>query len=202
MFTGIIRETGKIYDLKRKSEDYILILQVSKGFLEGVFEGDSLSVDGVCLTVEKVWDNFLKFYALFESAERTIIRFYKKNIEVNLEKSLTLKDKLDGHIILGHVDTTGYVRRLIKPNKNKLEIEIDIGSKYGKYLVENDSISVNGISLTIKSIFENSFILNIIPETIKTTNLKNLKVGDRVNVEINQITKDVYKFLKEIKNVQ
>ncbi|MEJ5307650.1 MAG: riboflavin synthase [candidate division WOR-3 bacterium] len=201
MFTGLIKETGKIYDLKRKSDDYVLTVQVSKDFLKDVTSGDSISVDGVCLTVEHIGEDFLRFYALFESAERTIIRFYKKNSEVNLEKSLTLKDKLGGHILLGHVDTTGYVKRITRPNKNKIEFEVDVGSKYGKYLVENDSIAVNGISLTIKSVFENSFVLNIIPETIKITNLKNLKVGDKVNVEINQITKDVYKFLKEKRNV-
>ena len=201
MFTGIVKETGKIKEIGRKSEDYILTVEVSKGFLKDVKEGDSISVDGVCLTVEKVWESFMRFYALSQSAEKTIIRFYRKNDEVNLEKSMRIDDRFGGHMILGHVDTTGYVKRIIKPNRNKLEIEIDVGSKFSKYLVENDSISVNGISLTIKSVFENSFVLNIIPETIKITNLKNLNVGEKVNVEINQITKSIYKFLKEKNNV-
>ncbi|HCP16168.1 MAG: riboflavin synthase [bacterium] len=201
MFTGIVKETGKIYEIRKKSEDYILTLEVSKSFLEDVKEGDSISVDGVCLTVERVWESFLRFYALSQSAEKSIIRFYKKNKEVNLEKSMRVDDRFGGHIVLGHVDTTGYVKKIIKPNRNKVEIEIDVGSKFSKFLVENDSISVNGISLTIKNVFENSFILDIIPETLKITNLKNLNVGERVNIEINQITKNIYKFLKEKNNV-
>ncbi|HAF07617.1 TPA: riboflavin synthase [candidate division WOR-3] len=201
MFTGIVKETGKIYEIRKKSDDYILTLEVSKSFLEDVKEGDSISVDGVCLTVERVWESFLRFYALSQSAEKSIIRFYKKNKEVNLEKSMRVDDRFGGHIVLGHVDTTGYVKKIIKPNRNKVEIEIDVGSKFSKFLVENDSISVNGISLTIKNVFENSFILDIIPETLKITNLKNLNVGERVNIEINQITKNIYKFLKEKNNV-
>lgn len=197
MFTGLIEETGIIEYIKRVSEDYAVTVSTEKDFINDIKNGDSVSIDGVCLTVEKREGLFISFYALFESAQRSIIKYYKKGDVVNLERSLKFGDRIGGHPVYGHVDTVGDAKRVTKPNKNKMEIMIEVGSRYGKFLVENDSIAVNGVSLTIKSVFDNIFVVDIIPETLRRTNLIGIKAGHRVNIEINQMTKDVYKFLKE-----
>ncbi len=197
MFTGLIEEKGIMEDIKRVSGDYAIIISTGKDFINDIKNGDSISVDGVCLTVEKIEGLFITFYALFESAQRSIIKYYKNRDVVNLERSLKFGDRIGGHLVYGHVDTVGDVKRVTKPNKNKMEIMIELVSRYGKFLVENDSIAVNGVSLTIKSVFDNIFVLDIIPETLSRTNFTGIKAGDKVNIEINQITKNTYQFLKE-----
>ncbi len=195
MFTGLIEEIGEIADIKFSSDIRKIYIKTERDFLNNIKLGDSIAIDGVCLTVESVKDNLISFSALKSTIKKSIIQFYKKGSKVNLEKALTLNKQIGGHIVNGHVDTIGRIVKLIN-YKDSMVIEINIDSKYGKYLIENDSIAVNGISLTIKNVYGNTFSINIIPETIKRTNLNNIKHGDNVNIEISHLTKSVYEFVK------
>ncbi|MGE3062733.1 MAG: riboflavin synthase [bacterium] len=194
MFTGLIEEQGKIAGIMRMSGGIEISVKTDTGFISGVSIGDSVSIDGCCLTCEEKSADSFKVRALFSSVQKTIIKEYVKNSVVNLERAMRSDSRYGGHFVSGHVDTTGSIVSSVK-GMQEMNLRIEVPGKYGKYLIENDSIAVNGISLTIKSVFGNEFTLDIIPETIKKTNLFILRAGDNVNVEINHITKSVYEFI-------
>ena len=194
MFTGLIESTGTIHSIKTQSGSYSIAVKMDSEFCSDIAIGDSVSIDGVCLTAETEGD-IIEFTAIKSTAMKSIIRYYKKGDSVNLEKSLTLNKYIGGHIVNGHIDETGEIRKFIKKN-NAYAIEVLIGSSNGKYLVSNDSIAVNGISLTVKAVYGNAFTIEIIPETAKMTNIVHLRSGSKVNVEINHFTKSIYEFTK------
>lgn len=194
MFTGLIESTGTIQSMKTQSGSYSIAVKMDSEFSSDIAIGDSVSIDGVCLTAETEGD-IIEFTAIKSTAMKSIIRYYKKGDSVNLEKSLTLNKYIGGHIVNGHIDETGEIRKFIKKN-NAYTIEVLIGSSNGKYLVSNDSIAVNGISLTVKAVYGNAFTIEIIPETAKMTNIVHLRSGSKVNVEINHFTKSIYEFTK------
>ncbi len=195
MFTGIINASGVLKDTMSRGSNKLLVIETNNDFNNDIQIGDSISIDGVCLTVEKIDNNRMHLTSIDTTVKKSIIHFYKKQAEINLEKSITLKTYLGGHIVNGHVDTIGEVIKEINTGK-KITLTINIVSSFGKYLINNDSIAVNGVSLTIKSVYGNNFSIEIIPETIKRTNLIKLRSGSKVNVEINHITKAIYEFTK------
>jgi len=193
MFNGIIFKTGKIKILKKnKKSIYVGLenaLKLNKNDL-----GSSISCNGVCLTVSKIQKNLVFFYISIETLRRSNFRYLKINQLVNLENSLVYGQKISGHFTQGHVDTVAEVLKIDVIDKSWV-IKFKIREKkLLNFLVEKASISINGVSLTISDVSKNYFSINIIPHTLKLTNLKNLKVKDFVNVELDIFGKYMYKY--------
>ena len=177
MFNGIIFNTGKIKFIKQNNKSKLIGIKSNLKFTKSEI-GSSLSCDGVCLTLVKIKKGLIFFYISNETIKRSSFKKIKINQIINLEKSLTYGQKLSGHFTQGHVDTTAVVRK-IKFIDKSWSINLQIKNKsYVKFLEEKASISINGVSLTISKVSKNYFSLNIIPHTLKLTNLKNLKVND------------------------
>jgi riboflavin synthase, alpha subunit len=149
---------------------------------------------GVCLTLTKIQDNIIYFYISNETIDRSNLKKIKIGQVINLEKSLTYGQKISGHFTQGHVDTTAKIKKIsIIDNSWCIKLEIQ-NKKFMKFLEEKASVSINGVSLTISQVFKKDFQLNIIPHTLKLTNLKYLKVNDLVNVELDIFGKYIYKY--------
>ena len=198
MFTGIVQAIGKL-----KKGNPLLIIEI----LDQPFDmqiGDSIAVDGICLTVKEISNNQFKVDVSEETLKKTTLG-EKSNINqiVNLEPALRISDRLGGHIVSGHIDGLGKVENIEKLEKSWL-LSIKWQNKdFSKYIVDKGSICVNGISLTIaKSENEGEiFTIAIIPHTWENTNLKNLAIGDSVNLEGDALIKYVEKLLKFNKNI-
>ena len=192
MFTGIVRNKGVIKNIRRLSSSYRLYI---KSDMEEVNPGDSIAVNGVCLTVTDIQRDIFAFDLSFETLKKTAFSKYKNGTVVNLEKALTLNSTLDGHIVQGHVDETGEIISLTK-KENAWEIKVKVKDKSMPYLVPTGSIAVNGVSLTIANSNKNVFTLVIIPHSFKETNISLLKKGDIVNIEYDFIAKYLFYFKK------
>ncbi len=193
MFNGIIFNTGRIKILKKRKKSMMIGLKTKVKFYNKDL-GSSISCNGVCLTVEKIMKNLVFFYISSETINRSNFKQLKINQVINLEKSLIYGQKISGHFIQGHVDTTAEVNKISFIDKTwvlKLRLR---NKKLIKFLEEKASISINGVSLTISKVLKNEIILNIIPHTLKLTNLKHLKTKDLVNVELDIFGKYIYKF--------
>lgn len=194
MFTGLIEEVGKVRQITKKSDGIVLTIEASK-VSYGTNIGDSIAINGICLTVVDINDNLLKFEVSTETINRSNISKLKINDPVNLERAMMAGGRFGGHIVQGHVDTTGYVSS-IKPLGSHTEFGIAIPQDYLDYVIEKGSIAIDGISLTINYIKENQLVLNIIPHTLQNTNLKFKKVGDEVNLEFDILGKYVVQTMK------
>ena len=194
MFNGIIRNTGIIKLIKRNKKSMLISvksnLKISKNML-----GSSISCDGVCLTLTSTKNNLLYFYLSYETIKRTNFLKAKVGKVINLEKSLKFGDEISGHYTQGHVDTIGKILDIKVVDKTWI-IKISIPPKFNKFIVEKASIHINGVSLTVSKKKKRYFEINIIPHSLKLTNLKNLKNKDLVNIEF-----DIFgKYLYEISN--
>ena len=195
MFNGIIFNKGTIKSIKKNSKSILIgiksNLKIKKEEL-----GSSISCNGVCLTLVKIDKKIIYFYISIETIRRSNFSEIKIGDEVNLEKSLVYGQKISGHFTQGHVDTTAKVKKiLLIDNSWILKLEFK-NKKLIKHLEEKASISINGVSLTISKISNKNIILNIIPHTLKLTNLKNLRLNDTVNVELDIFGKYIYKYTK------
>lgn len=193
MFNGIIFNTGKVKLIKKKNKSITLVIKTNLN-LNKKDLGSSICCNGVCLTLTKISGKLIYFYLSDETLKRSNLKNIKKDQLVNLEKSLIYGQKLSGHFIQGHVDTTAKVKKIsIIDNSWVLRLEFK-NKKFMKYLEEKASISINGISLTISEVSNKYFQLNIIPHTLSLTNLKKLKLNDLVNVELDIFGKYIYKY--------
>lgn len=167
-------------------------LCVSSNLAKAVNLGDSVAVNGVCLTVEKVnpQDSLIIFHTLATTLDKTNLGLVELGKIVNLEQALTLGDRLDGHMVSGHVDCIAPIRNISSINDDFV-LKIQLPEKFQPFIVEHGSITVDGISLTIASLHESSFTVHIIPYTLEHTNLKEVKVHQRVNLEMDIIGKYV-----------
>lgn len=193
MFTGIIRNQGTVQNIRKLATSYQLYIKSNS--LNNVLIGDSIAIDGVCLTVTSIKSNIYSFDLSFETLKKTAFANYKTGQLVNLEKALTLSSHLDGHIVQGHVDEIGKIQNIIKKDQ-AWEINIKVSTESAPYLVPTGSISVNGLSLTITNSDRNIFTLVIIPHSFNETNISTLKKGDIVNVEYDFIAKYLFHFKK------
>lgn len=191
MFTGIITNTAKLESTKQG----VFVVIVDPKFVSKTKIGDSISVNGVCLTVEKKTKNKISFSVVPETLKRTNLGGLKAGSVLNLESSLTLQTLMSGHIVQGHVDGVGKIKE-IKKEGNSREVEIEVGSNVLVFLVEKGSVALNGISLTIAKLNKKSFVVAVIPHTWQKTNLKDISVGDQINIEIDIVAKYIKKFLK------
>ena len=193
MFNGIIFNTGKVKSIKRSTNNALISIETGLKFTTKDL-GSSVSCNGVCLTVTKIKNKIINFYISKETLKRSNFKFIKKNEIINLEKSLTFGQKISGHFSQGHVDTVANIKKIIFLDKTWL-IRLKINDKkFNKFLVDKGSISINGVSLTISKVLNNFFEINVIPHTLNLTNLKNLKINDAVNVELDIFSKYIYKY--------
>ncbi|CUT03391.1 riboflavin synthase [Candidatus Kryptobacter tengchongensis] len=195
MFTGIIEEVGKVKSVVQKGKARVFAISSEK-LLNDIKIGDSVAVNGVCLTVFEKLNEYFKVEAVEETIKKTNLGNLKTGDRVNLELSLKLGDRLGGHIVLGHVDTTGVIENILKL-KNSWIFEIKFPSEFRKYIIPKGSIAVDGISLTIAEVDDGKFKVSIIPFTWENTNLKFKRSGDRVNLEFDFFGKYIESFLKQ-----
>ncbi len=199
MFTGLVEEIGKVLS-SAPSGAGIKFSVSAKKILSDAKIGDSIAINGACLTIVEIFDNGFSFDVSPETLERTNLGLLKIGDYVNLERALRLSDRLGGHLVQGHIDTTAKIKDII-PLREHTIFKIDIPQNYRNLIVEKGSIAIDGISLTINKILNKSTIeLNIIPHTIKETNLQFRKIGDVVNVEFDIIGKYVLNALKHRKD--
>lgn len=193
MFTGLIVELGEIISLEKRAENALLSLRCKK-ILQDVAIGDSISINGVCLTVVKLSGDILSFDVSYETLRSTNLGQLKKSDRVNIEPSLKPNSKLGGHFVTGHVDGIGRIRSK-KQSGNVMKIEIEATSEILHYIVQKGSIAIDGISLTVVDVFDNSFTIVIIPHTASLTTIGFKNPGDTVNLEADILGKYVAKFL-------
>ena len=193
MFNGIIFNTGKIKSIKKNKDSIFLVISSNLKFSSKDL-GSSVSCNGVCLTISKIKNKLISFYISKETIKRSNFKSVKHNQTVNLEKSLLYGQKISGHFSQGHVDSVAYVKKIIFVDKTWLIKFKLIDKKLNKFIVEKASISINGVSLTVSKVFNNYFEVNIIPHTLKLTNLKDLKINDAANVELDIFSKYIYKY--------
>jgi len=194
MFNGIIKNTGIIKKLIRNKKNCSLEVSTKMGFLKNEI-GSSVSCSGACLTVESLKKNLISFYVSNETLNRTTFKSSKKGDILNLEKSLKFGQRISGHFVQGHVDTTATINKISKLGKSIL-INFRLQKKYRNLIVQKGSISINGVSLTIAKILQEGFQISIIPKTLQLTNLINLKKKDTVNVEFDVLGKYIRNFIK------
>lgn len=190
MFTGISTELGKVQEFRQKS-DHVEVKISCREVLEDLKLGDSIMTDGVCLTVKEYGPDYYKADLMKESLDKTKFSPAILGKYVNLERALRFSDRLDGHIVQGHVDGIG---KLIGINKNVYRFKTD--RKICKYIVNKGSVSIDGISLTVSAESAETFEVSLIPETIANTNFKYKKIGDAVNIETDIIGRFVEKLYK------
>ena len=194
MFNGIIKNTGIINRLYKKNNNCFLYILSKIKFTKKEI-GSSISCSGACLTLEKYNRNLSKFYISKETLSKTIFKTSKKGDIINLEKPLKYGERISGHFVQGHVDTTAAVKKINLVGKS-LQINFKLPKKFKKYLVQKGSITINGVSLTISKILIEGLQISIIPQTLKFTNLIHLKEKDVVNIEFDVLGKYIKNFLK------
>ena len=189
MFTGIIKNLGVVTNIGDSS----LSINTNDDIFLNIEHGTSVSVDGVCLTVKDISSNNLEFQISNESKNRSIIKKYKINDNINLELPTTVSDFLSGHIVQGHVDEISEVINIIEDKNNLWTFEFKSNSS--KYLVDKGSVTINGVSLTVVNPDNNSFRVAVIEETYKRTNFQYLQPNSQVNIEYDIISKYVERLI-------
>jgi len=193
MFTGLIIELGEIVSLEKKTESARLSLRANEVVKDAAL-GDSIAINGVCLTAVNIEKDILYFDVSFETLKSTNLGNLKRGDRVNLEPSLRPNSKIGGHFVTGHVEDIGKIRSKT-PLGNAVRIEIETQDNVLRYLVEKGSVAVDGISLTVVDVLKDAFSVVIIPHTAKLTTIGFKNVGDTVNLEPDILGKYVAKFL-------
>ena len=197
MFTGIIEEIGHVNNVKKGTASAILTIQAEK-VLEGTHIGDSIAVNGVCLTVTGIYDNTFTADVMHETLNRSALIQLSLGQHVNLERAMPANGRFGGHIVAGHVDGTGKITE-IRRDDNAVWYTIQASPQIMKYIVTKGSVTVDGISLTVAKVSETDFSISAIPHTVKITVLGERKEGDIVNLETDIIGKYVEKLITPVK---
>ena len=193
MFTGIIQEKGKFLRSFKGSSKYQLEIKAEK-VLNNIKTGDSIAVNGVCLTVVDFGSSYFRADVMPETLKSTNLGDLQRDSVVNLEQSLRPDDFIGGHFVTGHVDSTAVVRS-IKSQDNAKIIEMEVEAETEKFIVKKGSVALNGVSLTVMGIENRILKISLIPESWSETNLSQLAAGDIVNIETDMLGKYVYKML-------
>jgi riboflavin synthase len=194
MFTGIIAAIGNITKIERKGGDCRLTINTGKLPLVDVQLGDSIAVNGVCLTVVELGRQQFSADVSNETLSRTILKTAVVGTPVNLELALTPTTRMGGHIVSGHVDGIGELVEL-KPDARSWRLSFKAPDELAKYIAEKGSITINGISLTVNSVNGSVFNVNIVPHTLQETTLAEIKVGDKVNLEVDLLARYLERLL-------
>ena len=193
MFNGIIFYTGVVKSIKKEKKSFLVSIKCNLKVTNKDI-GSSICCDGVCLTLSKIKSGLIFFYISVETLKRSTFKNIRIGQIVNLEKSLVFGQKISGHFVQGHVDTVAKIKKISFIDKSWiLRLQL-LKKNLNKFLEEKASITINGISLTISKVSKDYFDLNIIPHTLKLTNLKKLKTNDTVNVELDIFGKYIYKY--------
>jgi riboflavin synthase len=200
VFTGLIADLGQVVALHEDAEG--ATLQIGTRLAEELGEGDSIAVNGVCLTATDVRDGSFSAQAMRETLERSTLGGLEIGARVNLELALRAADRLGGHVVQGHVDGTGRVGEIREEGFSRvlgIEVEGDPDAEDGsltRYLVQKGSVTVNGVSLTVSALREGGFSVSLIPETLERTNLGEVVIGDKVNLEVDVLAKHVERLME------
>jgi riboflavin synthase len=194
MFTGIIESFGTIKQIRTSGEGKILHIGCDLDLSDSKI-GDSIAVNGACLTAVSMETNGFKVDMAPETVERTTFKSLSMGSRVNIERALKLSDRIDGHLVSGHIDGTGVISSIIKKS-NAVIILIDVSNQLGSDMIEKGSVAIDGISLTINRCSDKNFEVSIIPHTANITTIGLKRVGDRVNIETDMLGKYVKKILK------
>ncbi len=189
MFTGIIEKIGKVHSIDRKSDSFVIGLQIKD---VDYSLGDSICINGVCLTVEKIHQDIYSFSISPETNNLTNLNRLEKNHEVNIETSLTINKLISGHIVQGHVDTTAEIVE-IEQQDNSWFIRLKLNGDFCKYIIHKGSITLDGVSLTVNDVTNSGFNVMIIPHTYQNTIFRTYEMGSIVNIEIDILAKYIEK---------
>lgn len=193
MFTGLIEETGSVKSLKKGGDSCVLTVSCRK-VLEGSRIGDSICVNGVCLTVTEMGSTYFSADVMNETLRRSSLSQVRGGSPVNLERAMPADGRFGGHFVSGHIDGTGTIEE-IRRDANAVWYTILAEPQLLRYIVEKGSIAVDGISLTVAAVDDKSFRVSVIPHTREVTSLSARKEGDQVNLECDVIGKYVEKLL-------
>ncbi|HNW39649.1 MAG TPA: riboflavin synthase [Candidatus Omnitrophota bacterium] len=188
MFTGIVEELGRVKRITRRS-GVILLEVAAKLSLSDAKVGDSIALNGVCLTIVAISKNSFSFEVMSQTLKHSNLGLLKEGQEVNLERSLKVGDRISGHFVLGHIDCLGLVRKKAL-RAGSLELEIAVGQQYLRYCLPKGSIAIDGVSLTLAAVCGNVFRVCIIPHTFKNTTLGSICPSDKLNVEFDILAKN------------
>ena len=194
LFTGIVEGIGKIEKISKNTKNHSAIqLTVNLGkHSRGLKIGQSVALNGVCLTAIKLSKSSCIFEMIEETAKKTDLGNLKVGGVVNIERSLKAGDRLEGHFVLGHVDGVGTIKKIVKRPK-EVQVLFEVPKSLSKYVVKKGSIAVDGISLTVVDIKKTLASVSLIPHTIKVTNFHTKKTGDKVNIETDILGKYILK---------
>ena len=197
MFSGIVQEYSKSILKEIKPYGLSLSIKVSKKFTKGLKKGDSVAVNGVCLTVKKFKPEQIYFDVIHESLKLTNLNNLDSKAPANLERSLRLGEEIGGHLVSGHIHTKAKVLSFEKGKENLLKVQLP--NSISNYILKKGYVAINGISLTVVKVNNKSFLTSIIPETLQNTNLKFIEEGTIVNIEADQQTVTIVETLKKLR---
>lgn len=193
MFTGIIEEIGKVKNIKHQSASSIITIE-AKEVTKGTKLGDSIAVNGVCLTVVKISENLFDADIMAETLRHSNLKTIQKNDCVNLERAISPLGRFGGHIVAGHVDDLGVITNFQKED-NAIWVTIECDPSLLKYIVYKGSVALDGISLTVANVTNKNFSVSVIPHTKQETTLLKKSIGEKINIECDVIGKYVEKIL-------
>jgi len=193
VFTGLIGGLGEVASVER--DDDGARLRIDSELAAELREGDSVAVDGVCLTATAVEERSFQTEAMLETLARSSLSRLRRGSRVNLELALRAADRLGGHVVQGHVDGTGTVLDAREEGFSRV-LDIEVQPRLARYLVEKGSVAVNGVSLTVSALAPGGFSVSLIPETLQRTNLAELRAGETVNIEVDVLAKHVERLLE------
>lgn len=210
MFTGIIEHLALVEEIKKNPADkdnskenlkrYHTEIVINLDKFKGLKIGDSIAINGVCLTIAKINKGKVSFQAIDETIKKTGLSSLKKGEKVNIERSLKVDGRLEGHFVLGHVDTIGIIKKIEKKNKeSKLTLEIK-DKQLVQLVVQKGSIAIDGISLTVVKVLKNIIEIAIIPHTLENTTIGLKKPGDLVNIEVDVLARYISKIYQKFGN--
>jgi riboflavin synthase len=193
MFTGIVEAVGEVREVQRRGPDAGVIIGAGELDLSDVKVGDSIAVNGCCLTVVELTPQAFRVDVSRETLERTI--GFEAGSHVNLEKALRASDRLGGHLVTGHIDDLGEVTRW-EPVGESWRLEVRVPAELTRYLARKGSVTINGVSLTVNRVEGDRFEVNLIPHTLEVTNLRSLALGVRVNLEVDLLARYIERLLE------
>lgn len=195
MFTGLIEQTAIIKDIKITSSGAV-ISYCCKNIYNDINIGDSIAVNGVCLTVKSKENGIIYSDIMKETLEITNLKLLKNGDAINIERAMQVNSRLDGHIVSGHIDTIASVKNVVQDGFSK-RVTFNCDTNL---IIKKGSVAINGVSLTVADVSDNSFEVSLIPLTQNETNLKNIKIGDIVNIEYDIFAKYIQKFMQNIQD--
>ena len=194
MFTGIIQGVGKIEKISQNTKNrsaFQMTVDLGK-HAKGLKVGQSVALNGVCLSATKISKNKCNFEMIDETIKKTDLGNLVPGAKVNIERSLKVGDRMEGHFVLGHVDGVGIIKKIEKKSK-EIKVWFEVPKKLVKFVVKKGSIAIDGISLTVVDVTKNNASVCLIPHTIKITNFQSKKVGDKINIETDILGKYILK---------